>query len=142
VVELSPLCGNVNFVFMNLFIDICLIAVSAALGALTRTGVSHVCRRILGDGFPLGTLLVNVTGCFLLGLLVACGTPTQNRRMYLALASGFLGSLTTFSTFGLETVSHAQRGNWHISTTSVLANLVLGFLAVFVGLLIGSKIHA
>ncbi|MCH2129876.1 MAG: CrcB family protein [Pirellulaceae bacterium] len=124
---------------MSLIVDILWISGFAAVGALARTGVSAACQKFLGSGFPIGTLVVNVAGCFLLGWLIAHGLDQTHRRLHLALGSGFLGSLTTFSTFGMETVTHTQDGDWHLGALNIAANLTLGLTAVLLGMYIGMR---
>ncbi|QDS97254.1 fluoride efflux transporter FluC [Adhaeretor mobilis] len=118
------------------------IAIGGALGAVCRHGVNVACKAWLGVNFAYGTLAVNVLGCFLLGLLIPLsGTTPSNARwspaMHSALTIGFLGALTTFSTFGFETASHMENAQHHLAATNVALNLVLGVAAVFAGLILG-----
>ena len=80
----------------------------------------------------LGTTLANVAGCALLGAVSSLSPPDSDsiERLTLAVRVGFLGSLTTFSTFAAETSTLAGEGRWGASGTYVLANLVLGYLAL------------
>ena len=127
---------------MVLLIDVLWIGCFAALGALTRTGVSSVCHNFFGNSFPLGTLVVNVTGCFFLGWLVTHDLGESRRRLHLAMGSGFLGSLTTFSTFGMETVTQTQQGQWHVGVLNVAANLGLGLVGILLGMYVGMRTRA
>lgn len=116
------------------------IALGGALGALARHGVNLACARWLGDHFAFGTLAVNVIGCFLLGLMVPLGTadiPRWNAVTHSAATIGFLGALTTFSTFGFETTRHLENTQHGLAAMNVGANLVLGIVAVYAGLLLG-----
>lgn len=116
------------------------IALGGALGALSRYGVNLACARWLGDHFAFGTLVVNVLGCFLLGLLVPLGSadiPRWNGVTHSGLTVGFLGALTTFSTFGFETTRHFENTQHSLAMLNVGANLVLGLAAVYTGLLLG-----
>lgn len=116
------------------------IAIGGALGALSRYGVNVVCARWLGDHFAFGTLVVNVVGCFLLGLLMPLGTadiPRWNAVTHSAMTVGFLGALTTFSTFGFETARFIENTQHSVAALNVSANLVLGMAAVYAGLLLG-----
>lgn len=120
------------------------IALGGALGAVSRHGVNVLCRAWLGANFAYGTLFVNVLGCFLLGLLFPLGTTTTaegvqrwSPAVHSALTVGFLGALTTFSTFGFETVSHMRDAEHHLAVTNVALNLVLGVAAVIFGLWLG-----
>lgn len=124
--------------------NILAIALGGALGAVCRHGVNVLCRSWLGANFAYGTLVVNVVGCFLLGLLIplgsavtAEGTQRWSPAIHSALTIGFLGALTTFSTFGFETVSHFQDAEHHLAATNIALNLVIGIIAVFAGLWLG-----
>ena len=111
------------------------IAVAGALGALARYGVSVWALKAFGSGFPLGTLLVNLIGCFGLGLLaeVALGEPGLTARTRAIVGTGFLGAFTTFSTFGVETFRAFEAGEWGVGASNALANLIGGLLLVAAG---------
>lgn len=91
-----------------------LIATGGALGAIVRHWLSILIGRHLGEGFPLGTLAVNVSGAAALGLLagwlVSPGTDGADTLIWLAAATGVLGSYTTVSSFSLQTLVMAQGG--------------------------------
>jgi len=122
--------------------ELVLIAIAGAAGSLCRYGVSGAVYRWLGDRFPYGTLAVNVIGCFLLAFLMQVGLSTDvvPRHYRVALAVGFLGAFTTFSTFGYETTRLLEDGAWGPAAMNVGANLVLGVLAVIGGLVLGRTI--
>jgi CrcB protein len=107
------------------------IMVGGALGAVTRYGVGLWLGRHLAL-FPLGTLVVNVVGAFLLSLLVSLGETrtTVPPLLRAALATGYLGSLTTFSTFEVESAALIRDGSAWGASLYVLGNLVLGYGAV------------
>ena len=87
---------------------ILLVMAGGSIGALSRYGVSLVAAQLLGTKFPWGTLIVNLSGCFLIGLaftLAERGLSIMNPSIRLFFITGFFGALTTFSTFGLETVN-------------------------------------
>jgi fluoride exporter len=114
---------------------ILLIAVAGAGGAVSRYGVGLWAQRQLGGHFAFGTLLVNILGCLLLGFILELESQTDwvgtSARLFLAV--GFLGAFTTFSTFGFETLKFLQAGDHHLAMLNVFANLLLGFLAVWLG---------
>ena len=117
-----------------------MIAAFGAAGAVCRFLVGLACVRLLGGHFAYGTLVVNVVGCFLLGVLLHLATSDEWRlapHTHAGMTIGFLGALTTFSTFGLETVRHAHEGDWHLAALNVAANVVLGLLGAAGGLAIG-----
>lgn len=105
------------------------------VGAVARYLVSGWVHRVAGYGFPWGTLAVNVVGCFALGALVAA---IEDRVLVSAaarsfLAIGLLGSLTTFSTFGYETIELLRKAQPLAAAGNVVAQLLLGCMAVVAG---------
>ena len=107
------------------------IMLGGALGAITRYGVGLWLGRHLAL-FPLGTLVVNVVGAFLLSLLVSIGETraTLPPLLRAALATGYLGSLTTFSTFEVESAALIRDSSALGASLYVLGNLILGYGAV------------
>jgi fluoride exporter len=109
------------------------LAVGGALGTLARYWLSGlVADRVVT--FPLGTMMVNVTGCFLVGLL---GTLTLRPEWRLFLIYGFCGGYTTFSSFGLQTLELAHDGEWLYVALNVAGSNVLGLLATYGGWVCG-----
>lgn len=112
---------------------ILLIALFGALGTLARYGLQGLVQIKIGSTFPYGTLLINLTGCFFLGLI---GQLTLNRVIMppewrMAIAVGFFGGYTTFSSFGWETAKMLEAGEWLWATSYVAASVVVGlFLSV------------
>ena len=119
--------------------EIVAIAGAGALGALGRHAVNTWAARTFAGGFYYGTFFVNVAGCFLLGLLMAVAAESgfPPRTMRLALGVGFLGSFTTFSTFGYETVHAFERGLPGVALTIVASNIIVGFAAAWGGMYLG-----
>ena len=98
---------------MVMLMNILLVMAGGSIGALSRYAVSVWAARLLGTRFPWGTLTVNLAGCFLIGLAFALaerGFNIMNPSMRLFFVTGYLGALTTFSTFGLETVNSLREG--------------------------------
>lgn len=116
-----------------------LLSLGAILGANARYWIGVWAGAHLGTGFPYGTLIVNVAGCFLIGLFNALGETRFNisPEVRIFFAVGFLGSYTTFSSFGFETVSLLRTGSLGLSLLNLLGNVVAGFLAVVLGLYVG-----
>ena len=117
-------------------------AVAGALGALARYEVEGFVSDRVSTSFPFGTLVVNISGSFLLGLLFTLfadrfATPAWIRT---ALTVGFIGAYTTFSTFEYETFSLIDSGVPIRALLNVLASIVLGLLAVFMGVLVARTI--
>jgi fluoride exporter len=116
-----------------------LLALGGAAGALARYGLATAIARRAGGSFPAGTLVVNVLGAFLLGVVVT-GLATSPLRVQLAalLAVGFLGDFTTFSTFAYESVMLAREREWSRVAWYLAASLGFGVAAVTAGMLCGA----
>lgn len=123
--------------------DVLLVAGGGAIGAVARHAVNLLCSGLLGDRFPWGTFTVNVLGCFLLGLLLhyASVTDSISDAAKLMLGTGVLGALTTFSTFGVQTIQVWQRSPV-LGVLNVAANLIVGLLAVTLGMQIANMMSA
>lgn len=100
-------------------------------GAVCRYGTSLLAGRWLGTGFPYGTLIINLIGAFLIGLIVELLALkfSASPQLKLLLVTGFLGGYTTFSAFSLETALMLQRGDYTLGLLYVLAS-VLGTVAL------------
>ena len=119
---------------------ILLVMAGGSIGALSRYGVSLLAAQLFGTKFPWGTLIVNLSGCFLIGLSFALadrGISIMNPSMRLFFVTGYLGALTTFSTFGLETANSMRAGTHLVTVANVLSNNLLGGALVFLGMLVG-----
>lgn len=124
-----------------MFRQIVAVAVGGALGATARFLISEWCAKHLNARLPVGTLTANLLGCFLIGMLTQASLAAAISPMArVLLVTGLLGSLTTFSTFGLETMKFVHQQDVWMATCNVLANLVLGLLSVTIGLGIGRLI--
>lgn len=113
-----------------------LVAAGGAAGSVCRYGATLLGTRLLGPAWPLGTFFVNVTGSFLMGVLVELLLRRLGGSdpLRLLLATGFLGGYTTFSSFTLDAVSIWERGEGVAALGYVLASVVLGVLAVIAGM--------
>jgi CrcB protein len=109
-------------------------------GSNARYWVSLLTLRITGGHFPFGTLIVNSTGCLLLGLL-AGSSITRNipPDLKLLIGTGFLGALTTFSTFSVETVELFQKGSPIEAVFNTGLNLGIGFAAAALGIYLSQR---
>ncbi|OJY75031.1 fluoride efflux transporter CrcB [Rhizobium sp. WW_1] len=110
----------------------------AGLGGAFRLGVNELAARLLGIEFPFGTLIINVLGAFIMGLLTEYfafrGGMSQEVRLFLT--TGVLGGFTTFSTFALESVMLWERGQWGPSIAYVALSVFLSIGALIAGLAI------
>lgn len=126
--------------------DVLLVAAGGSLGAVTRYGVGLAATRLLGKGFPWGTLTVNVVGCFIMGMVMDVllglesplkltpSTASQIAFWHKAIALGFLGGLTTFSSFGADTLRDFQGGQPLVALANIAANVILSLAAVWAGM--------
>lgn len=118
-----------------------LIAVFGAIGTLARYGLQGLVQVKTGSTFPYGTLAINLTGCFFLGLI---GQFTLNRmvispELRIAIAVGFFGGYTTFSSFGWETAKMLEAGEWLWATAYVASSVVLGLFLTVAGIRLASR---
>jgi CrcB protein len=118
-----------------------LIAVFGAAGTMARYGLQGFVQMRTSGTFPYGTLLINLTGCFLVGLI---GQFTMNRMVIspdwrIAIGVGFFGGYTTFSSFGWETAKMLEDGEWLPATTYVAASVVAGLLLTMTGIRLANK---
>lgn len=113
------------------------VAIGGILGSVSRYIISFFIQRHSGSlQFPVGTLVVNVIGCLLLGYLIA-KISSMSKEYSLLLATGFCGSLTTFSTFSFENTQLLQNGNLFLVFTYISGSIILGLGAIFFGLYLG-----
>src|SRR5579875_2896075 len=112
-----------------------LIFLGGGTGATCRYGIGRFVGARYDGEFPLGTFLINVTGCFALGLLasVAANLHRDTALLTAGLATGFLGGYTTFSTYALEGVALFTDGSRRLAVTSLLGSVVAGMLAAAAG---------
>ena len=113
------------------------IAGGGAIGAVGRYLLGTWLQARSQGEFPSGTILVNLLGCLLFGLLYGWIGLTANQQLRGFLFAGVLGGFTTFSTFGFETVSLLQRGQQGLAIGYVAASVIFGLLAAWLGLALG-----
>ena len=121
--------------------QILLVGLGGGIGSVFRFLTSIFAARYAVNGFPLGTFMANVLGCLILGLCVGVfgKNPTENENLRLLFVTGFCGGYTTFSTFASENIQLLQQQNYTLLIIYTLASLLLGFLAVAVGLNFGKS---
>lgn len=130
-----------------------ILAVGGALGTVSRYALNgwisgHPGKHYaFAAGFPLGTLVVNVSGCFVIGFLAAVSGPAMGRAWIKPewrdfLMVGFCGGYTTFSSFGIQTLNLARDGEWLYVAGNVLGSNLLGMIAVYLGWVAGRFLQA
>lgn len=113
------------------------VAFGGAIGAVSRYGLSYICNLFFHSHFPFATIIINVSGSFLLGLLleVIQTSGAANGGIRLFLVTGILSSFTTFSAFSLEVVTLIIKGNFFIAVIYIISSLFLSFLFLYLGTL-------
>ena len=114
-----------------------LVAGGGAIGSVARFWLSEIVGRRWGDGFPTGTLAVNVVGCLVIGFFATISGPDGRWLLRpewrLAFMSGVCGGFTTFSAFGLQTLDLGLHGQWFRAGANVMLSVLLCLLAVWIG---------
>ena len=115
------------------------VAVGGAFGAMSRYSVDAWVERRSESLFPWSTFVINLSGCFAVGFLIAAVVDRQRAPQWLrvGLVVGFCGGYTTFSTFAQETLDLVEARDVGLAVASVVASVVLGVLAVLVGMRLG-----
>jgi CrcB protein len=116
--------------------NVLLVLLGGSIGALSRYGVSLLAAKLFGSRFPWGTLVVNLTGCFLIGVAYALaerGSSWMTPSVRVFFVTGYLGALTTFSTYALETTSAAGAEDHLGALLNIAANNLLGLALVLLG---------
>lgn len=112
-----------------------LVGLAGGAGTLCRFGLSGLVARHFGETFPTGTLIVNLSGCFLAGFLLYPFNERflVNEVLRTTVMIGFLGGFTTFSSFGLQTFTLAKDGELFFAFLNVAASNALGLICVWAG---------
>ena len=113
-----------------------LVGLGGAVGSMMRYAASILVNRAVDHSFPVATFLVNITGCFLIGLLFGFGERQHWMQgdTWLVLATGFCGGFTTFSAFASENVSLLGKGNSYSSILYIALSVVVGIVLCRLGI--------
>ena len=126
---------------LSVFMQTIIIGLAGSLGAVTRYLLSRLVAQRVASQFPFGTLLINVTGAFVIGLLFALVShKLLSPILQTVLATGFLGGYTTFSTLFWEGTQLIRKGNVVQGFCYFASTFVLGLLAVILGLMLGGRL--
>ena len=117
-------------------LKIIMVAVGGGIGATTRYLVSMWAAERFGTNFPYGTLIVNVIGCFIIGAFMTLTTERMIVSPYwrLLITVGFVGGLTTFSSYSYETFKLLQEADVMMAMYNLMGNLIIGFFATWLGI--------
>ena len=113
--------------------------IGGGLGAVCRYGVTTTVGMLLGGMFPWGTLVVNLVGSLLMGLVIGALLPLAKslqllpESLRLLLTVGFLGGFTTFSSFSMETLTLLRGDSFFLAAVNVVGSIVLGVAAAYIG---------
>jgi len=113
--------------------------IGGGIGAALRHGVNRLAMGWFGTGFPAGTMVVNVAGSLLMGLLISvlAEGPPASQGVRLFLATGVLGGFTTFSAFSLDALTLWERGQPGVAAAYVLGSVLLSLMAIAAGFFAG-----
>ncbi|WP_394201761.1 fluoride efflux transporter CrcB [Shewanella waksmanii] len=115
-------------------INVLYVAMGGAIGAVFRYLISILAISLFGSGFPFGTLIVNVLGSFMMGIIYALGQVSEvSPEIKAMIGVGLLGALTTFSTFSNETLLLIQSAQWIKAFLNIALNLSLCIFMVYLG---------
>jgi CrcB protein len=118
------------------------IALGGALGSLSRYWLGGVIQRVYPGTFPLGTLVINVTGSLLIGFLLrySLDSAAVSAEVRAFLTIGFCGGYTTFSTFSWEAIRLIDDGDWRRATLYIAASVLLSLLATVLGIMLARQV--
>lgn len=121
------------------------VALGSALGGVARYWCSGLIARFMGETFPWGTLIVNVSGSLLIGFIATVSGPDgrflipAEARQFMMV--GILGGFTTFSSFSLQTLTLARDGEWLLAGANIVGSVVLCLIMVWVGHMLAVMIN-
>jgi CrcB protein len=126
---------------MKVLIQCLAVGLGGFLGAISRFGVGVAVGRWFTGRFPLGTFIINITGCLLLGwfMTISGERLPLSDTMKLAIATGFIGAYTTFSTFIYESSRLVDDGAWFEAAANLLLSLAVGLIAVRLGIMLARR---
>ena len=120
------------------------VALGSAVGGAARFALSMFIQQRSSAAFPVGTLIVNITGSLILGFVLryALGSPSVSAEVRALLTTGFCGGYTTFSTFSYEAITLIEDGDYRRAAVYVAASVLLSLMATFLGILAAAELLA
>jgi len=110
------------------------VAIGGALGASARYMTNVAVMRLIGPGFPWGTVAVNIVGSFLMGVIVVVLAHREGMRLAPFLMTGLLGGFTTFSAFSLDALTIWERGQIGVAASYVLGSVIFSLAGIVAGM--------
>jgi CrcB protein len=123
-----------------MFLNLSQVALGGAIGASLRYLTNVGVIRLVGPGFPLATLIVNVLGSFLMGVMVVVLAKKGGNHLAPFLMTGILGGFTTFSAFSLDTLTLWERGQQGLAFGYICASVILSLAAITAGLFVARSL--
>ena len=124
------------------------VAIGGALGSMARYAIGGLIPQKTGASFPWATLIINISGSFLIGifgaLTLAEGKMTSQSRVLMSqlLITGVCGGYTTFSSFSLQTLYLVRDGEWFYAAGNILLSVIVCMIAVWIGYVLGNKFNS
>ena len=122
------------------------VALGGAIGSVSRYWLSGVVASRFGESFPWGTLVINVTGSFVIGIFAALTLPEVSGPNRLTIVQfvmvGICGGYTTFSSFSLQTLNLLRTGEWLYAIGNVVGSVALCMIAVWLGYMLGAMFNS
>src|SRR6266404_2237769 len=114
-----------------------LVGAGGFIGSVSRYYSGQIFARYFSTALPIGTLLVNIAGCLLIGIIYGLSERSNilSPEWRLFLATGFCGGFTTFSTFSIESISLIRDGQFFILSLYIAASVIIGFAATYLGMM-------
>jgi len=111
------------------------VAIGSGIGGVVRLFLGSFIQQRAGSSFPLGTLIINITGSFILGFIIryALATPSITPEIRALLTTGFCGGYTTFSTYSFETATLIEDGRYERASLYILLSVGVALLGTFGG---------
>jgi CrcB protein len=123
------------------FTLLAIIGIGGFFGAISRFLLANFMQKSFSTLFPIGTLSVNVVGSFIIGIMAVIFENISAPEYKALIMTGFLGALTTFSTFSLESVTMLQNGDYFRFSLNIILNVTLSIISTIIAITIMKKIY-